>query len=202
MQAMGLQAMLEVENTKADADQVFVRPQEAMVLLADKAWDAGALRAALTSAANGLWTSSGLGAGWRAAGNGAVQELDGLGALAMAVDGNRLILGNSSDLVASVLARRGQPAAAGAAYAAGWRHARELPNFERMTRMIDFPQIHVESPGGAAAAGDPAQGREPMFYSENVASLGRALARVDAATITIHDVGSMLREAVVYRLNP
>lgn len=193
--AVRLLATLEVQNARADADQAFVRPQAALVLLADKAWDAAAIRSALTTAANGLWTSSGLGAGWRAPVNG-VQELNGLGALAMAVDGNRLILGNSSELVGAVLARRAQTAVAGASYAAGWRHARELPNFERMTRMIDFPQIRIDAGDGAP------QGREPMFYSENIASLGRTLLRVDAATITVHDVGTMLREAVVYRLNP
>jgi len=52
------------------------------------------------------------------------------------------------------------------------------------------------------AAADPAQAREPMFYSENIASLGRALARLDTATIVVHDPGPMLRENVVYRMNP
>ncbi len=199
--AVQLQAMLEVQNTRVDADQVFVQPQAALVLLADRAWDASAIRAALTTAASGLWTSSGLGAGWRT-GAGGVQELDALGALAMAVDGNRVILGNSSELVAAVLARRGQAAVAGASYAAGWRHARELPNFERITRLIDFPQIHVAGADGVDGPDGAAQAREPMFYSENIASLGRTLGRIDAATITVHDVGTMLRETVVYRLNP
>ena len=192
-----LQAMLEVENTRVDADQVFVRPQAALVLLADRAWDAAAIRTALTAAANGLWTSAGLGAGWRVAANG-VQEMDGLGVLAMAVDGNRLIVGNSTALVTAVLARRTQSAVAGAVYAAGWKHARELPNFERISRLIDFPQI---TPAGQDGA-DASQGREPQFYSENAASLGRVLGRVDTATITVHDPGPMLRETVVYRLNP
>jgi len=199
--AVQLRAMLELENTRVDADQVFVRPQAALVLLADRAWDAAAIRTALTAAANGLWTSSGLGAGWRTAataGANGVQEMDGLGVLAMAVDGNRLIVGNSTELVNAVLARRTQPAVAGGVYVAGWKHARELPNFERISRLIDFPQI---SPPGQAGA-DAAQGREPLFYSENAASLGRSLGRLDTATITVHDPGPMLRETVIYRLNP
>jgi hypothetical protein len=195
--AVQLRAMLEVENTSVDADQVFVRPHAALVLLADRAWDAAAIRSALTAAANGLWTSSGLGAGWRTVANG-IQEMDGLGPVAMAVDGDRLVVGNSTELVNAVLARRTQPAVAGAVYVAGWKHSRELPSFERISRLIDFPQLGPAVQGGP----DAAQGREPLFYSENIASLGRVLGRLDTATITVHDPGTMLRETVVYRLNP
>lgn len=192
--ASPLRAMLEISSTRVNPDQVFVRPQVAFVLLADQPWDAPAVRQALTAAANGLWTHSGLGANWRAGANGA-QELDGLGKLAVIADGTRLFLGDSIDLVNALYARRTQPAAAGAVYAAGWRHAREHPNFERMMRLIDFPELRP-APAGQA------EGREPMFYSENLASLGRTLNRVTGATIVVHDAGSMLREDVLYRIAP
>jgi hypothetical protein len=123
----------------------------------------------------------------------------------MAVDGRWLVIGtagnsggasaNSTDLVSAILARRNRPAVAGSVYAAGWRHTRELPNFERMMRLIDFPQTH-------AGPGDPGQGREPMFYSENIASFGRVLGRVQSAAIAVHDAGGMLRETVDYRIAP
>jgi hypothetical protein len=193
--AMPLEAMLELQSTRVDAGQVFVRPQSAVVVLARQAWDANAMRSALTEAANGAWTYSGLGAGWRNGNNG-TQELDGLGSLILAVDGNRLVLGDSAILVNAVLARRAQPAVAGAVYQAGWRHARELPNFERLSRLIDFPELRP-IPEGA-----PDEGRQPMFYSENLASLGRWLVRVDSATLTRHDTGPLVRETVVYRMNP
>ncbi len=62
-----------------------------------------------------------------------------------------------------------------------------------MTKLIDFPQMPVtEEPSGG----------EPPYFSGNLASLGRTLKRVDAATIVIHDTGSMLRESVVYKLVP
>lgn len=192
--ATTLQAMLEVSSTRVNPDQVFVRPQAAFVILADQPWDAGAVRQALTTAANGLWTHSGLGANWRPTANGA-QELDGLGKLVVIVDGARLFLGDSADFVNAIYARQAQPAAAGAVYAAGWRHARELPNFERMMRLIDFPELRP-APGGQA------EGREPMFYSENLASFGRTLNRVNTASIVVHDPGPMLREEVVYRITP
>jgi len=119
--------------------------------------------------------------------------LDGLGKLAVSIDGRWLIVGTSANLVNAIVSRKNRPAVSGAAYAAGWRHARELPNFERMTRMIDFPQL-------APGVGD--QAREPMFFSENLASFGRALQRVQSAEMTMHNVGSMVRETVVYRLAP
>jgi hypothetical protein len=193
---MPLDAMLDVASTRVDADQVFVRSQSAIVLLAGDSWDGEAIRAALTSASGALWSNAGPGAGWRAGANG-VRELDGLGKLVMAVDGRWLVLGHSAELVNAILARRNRAAGPGAAYAAGWRHARELPNFERMMRLIDFPQIHA-----TPMEGGPTAAREPMFYSENIASLGRALQRMQSAAIVVHDIGPMLRESVTYRLSP
>jgi hypothetical protein len=131
-----------------------------------------------------------------------VQELDGLGRIAVAVDGRWLVIGTSPDLVSAIFARRNRPAMAGSVYAAGWRHARELPNFERMMRLIDFPQAGAQSGDAGNPLSNPGQGREPMFYSENIASFGRVLGRVQSATIAVHDAGSMLRESVEYRLAP
>ncbi|HLW76893.1 MAG TPA: hypothetical protein VKS01_07900, partial [Bryobacteraceae bacterium] len=146
------------------------------------------------AAAGGLWSIGEAGATWRAGTNG-VREMDGLGRVAIAIEGRWLAIGNSAELVSAVMARRNRTAATGAVYAAEWRHARELPNFERMMKLIDFPQINT-----GAAGGSP--GREPMFYSENLASFGRVLQRVQSAAIAVHDQGTMLREAVVYRLAP
>ena len=91
-----LDAMLEVSSTVVQPDQVFVQPHSALVLLSSSNWDANRIRASLTSAANGLWTASGLGAGWRAGANGA-QEFDGLGKIVLVVDGQRLIVSDSTE---------------------------------------------------------------------------------------------------------
>lgn len=190
-----IDAMLEVSSIAVQADQVFVQPHSAIVLLSASNWNADQIQAAITSAANGLWTAAGMGAGWRAAANG-VRELDGLGKIVLVADGPRLIVGDSTDLVNSMLARRNRPAVSGAAYEASWRHGRELPNFTRMMRLIDFPQIHPADPADSSAPGD----NSGLFYSQNIASLGNVLGRVDSATITVHDLGAMLRENIVYRL--
>jgi hypothetical protein len=190
-----LEAMLDAGSTRAD--QVFVRGESAIVLLARDAWNGAAIEQALSAAAGGLWSSGGLGAGWRTGVNG-VRELDGLGRLALAVDGRRLILGTSAERVAAILARRNRAANPGAVYAAEWRHARELPNFERIAGLIDFPHATIQS---GANANNPVP-REPLFFSENLASLGRVLRRVQSAAISVHDSGSLVRESVVYRLAP
>jgi hypothetical protein len=188
-----IEAMLEVSSTRTDAAQVFIGGQTAIALLGSSAWDAKAVREALGSAAAAIWSNPGAGSAWRTGANG-IEEMEGLGRVAMAIDGRWLIIGTSPELAAAVFTRRNRTAAEGAVYAAGWRHSRELPGFERMFRLIDFPQI-------PAAAG-PEQERQPMFFSENVASLGRALGRVQSASIAVHDAGTMLRENVVYRIAP
>jgi hypothetical protein len=187
-----IDAMLEVSSTRVDAAQVFTGSQSAIALLAASNWDAIAVRQALGSAAASLWSNR-TGTEWRAGTDG-IEDLQGLGRIAIAIDGRWLIVGNRRDLTGAVFARRNRTPLEGAVYAAGWRHARELPNFERMFRLIDFPQV--------PAAAAPGQEREPMFFSENIASLGRALGRVQSASIMVHDAGSMLRENVVYRVAP
>jgi len=187
--AAKIDAILDVQQTKVDADQVYVRPHFAVALLA-ASWDANAIRAALGSAAAGVW-AQGAAPTWRT-GAGGVMELDGLGRIAMATQGRWLVIGDSAEMVNAVFSRRTRPAIAGAAYAAGWKHARELPNFERLTTLIDFPQLPAEEQAGA----------EPPFFSGNMASLGGVLKRVDTASIVVHDAGALLKEAVVYKMNP
>jgi hypothetical protein len=164
LSAMKLDAMLEVSSTKLDANQVYVQPHAVIVLLASTPWDANAIRAALGTAA------------------------DGLGKIAVASDGKWLALGDIAELTNTVFALRNRTAVAGAAYAAGWHHARELPNFERMTRLIDFPQAQ---PGAG-----------PPYFSANLASLGLTLKRIDTASVVVHDSGAMLRESLVYKITP
>ena len=192
--AAQIDAMLDVSNTRVDATQVFVQPHTAIALLGSTPWNADQIRTALGAAAEGVWSNSAT-AAWRT-GAGGVRELEGLGKLAMASEGKWLVIGDSSEMVNAVFARRNRTALAGAAYAAGWRHARELPNFERMTKLIDFPQMP------AASADQPEGSGEPPYFSGNLASLGRTLKRIDATTIVVHDAGTMLRESVVYKLTP
>lgn len=192
--AAKIDAMLDVASTRVDPDQVFVRPHSVIALLSQTPWNADSIRTALGAAAEGVWSNSAALA-WRTNANG-VRELEGLGKLAVAIDGKWLVAGDSADMVAAVFARRTRTAVPGASYAAGWHHARELPNFERMTGLIDFPQIPPATPDAQQPPG------QPPFFSGSIASLGRALKRIDTAAIVMHDTGAALRESVTYKLLP
>jgi hypothetical protein len=183
--AAKIDAILEISSTRVSADQVYVEPHSAIVLLGNTAWNADTISNALGAASDGVWSTSAT-ATWRT-GAGGVRELEGLGKLVVATEGKWLIIGDSPEMVNAVFSRRNRTPLPGAAYAAGWRHAREFPNFERMTRLIDFPQ---QTEG------------EPPFFSGNLASLGRTLKRIDSATIVVHDAGTMLRETVLYKQIP
>jgi hypothetical protein len=113
--------------------------------------------------------------------------------LNIAVRGRALIVGNSPELVDAIARKSGSAAVPGGVYVAGWRHGRELANFKRLTTLIDFPQV---------PAGDSGDGREPMFFSENLADLGAVLKRVVSAEVVMHDTGPLLRETIVYRIAP
>ncbi len=177
-------AMLQVQSTRPAADGVFVGTEFAIVLQSANSWNSQAVRDALTASVDSLWTTSRLGANWTQR-NGYF-ELNGLGHLLVAVSDRTLIIADRADLTVALLAKMSAAPAQGAVYAAGYRHARELGPFEKMMRLIDKPQ---------AGEGDQ---KQPQFFSDNIGSLGRTLARVKSATITMHDNGAAVRQNVVY----
>ncbi len=159
-----VEAMLQVEGAKASSDGVFVITPRAIALLGARPWDVAAARAAMESIMfkmDRVW----------------VTTADRL-----------LILSTSEDLMKAMA---GRPAAAipPAHYAMRFLHARELPRFQRMMTLIDYPSLR--------GAGDA---REPLFFSENIASLGRALGRVDSVFLESHDDGNRVTQQVVYKL--
>jgi hypothetical protein len=176
-----LQAMLEVQSAQ---DGTFVTTPGAVAVSGGRPWDAGAVRSAISAAVSKLWTVAGLGAGWVQRPEG-VWTLSGPGSIAAAVNGSVLMVGNSEEVVRAMAGRATAAAAPPASYAARFLHAQELPKFGRMMRLID--------------AGSQ-RGGEPQFFSENIASLGGVLGRVDAVTIESHDDGRMVKQTVVYKL--
>jgi hypothetical protein len=111
------------------------------------------------------------------------------GKTSMRVNGRVLVLADSDAMLNSI--RNGGQPIAGGTYVAVYRHAQELGNYTKLMTMLDYTR--------------PAEGggqREPQLYSQNVASLGRALGRVESASITVHDTGAAVPQTVIYRFRP
>jgi hypothetical protein len=100
--------------------------------------------------------------------------------------GRILVLASDASMLRNVVAQLNRPPATPAAYTARYLHSRELAPFTRMMTQIDAGNTDSYSDG-------------PKFFSENVASLGRVLNRVDSQTITVHDDGARVSQQVVYR---
>jgi hypothetical protein len=194
-----LAGALQLESARSLHGGVFAGTESAIVLQAATDWSGESARGALLSAVAGLWTTSGLGIKWVEQGTGetACSELDGLTPLAMAVRGRVLIVGSGSGPVVAVLERLSvAPGKEDAVYAAGFRHAAEHADMVKMMRLIEAP---LAQPSGAE---EQTGGREPWFFSENLASLSQALERVESESIVVHDRGPLVSQRVTYRLSP
>lgn len=186
-------ALLQVQATRQGQDNVFHGIQTALAVRASSNWDAAAVRNALTASIGRIWTTSSLGADWtrRNVGGREIYELAGLSPLFLSVANDTLVLSNSADFLGQVLASRGQAQAV--SYAAGYRHSIEMPRFERIFRILEQP------PAAPAGQEQDPEERAPAFFSGNVASLGRVLNRVNAATIVSHDRGASVQQIVTYQ---
>jgi hypothetical protein len=188
-------AMLHVGWTRAQAGDPFIATGQAVVLASSRNWDLQAARNALAAASGELWAVSGAAPAWqsRRAGAREFQELDGLVPVALAASGPLLMVATSPELMAELLARLDRAPASGAVYAGGFRHSLESPRFERLMKLIDFPRRPAPESG---------ESREPFFFSENLASLSRSLARLRSVFLEEHDRGERVTQQVVYELNP
>jgi hypothetical protein len=118
-----------------------------------------------------------------------LEEAGPLSSSLSAVSGRFLIFGNRKAFIETLLARISDPAATpGARYAAFYQHSTALPDFLKMTRLIDNPLTNT-------GQGD----QEPAFFSRNLGSLGQALASIESESISVHDTGSAVTQSVIYR---
>jgi hypothetical protein len=190
-----LTAVVQVEETRPAADAVFFTTARAVVVVRQSAWDAAVVREALVAAVESIWTTSRLGAEWSQAnrGNARYFTLSGLVPLAVAVEGNRMILANSPPLLERLLSRTNAPVPSNSGiYAAGFRHERERQNFAVWMRQLST--VHsLASQSGA---------EQIDFLSQNVVSLSDTLARVRSAAIQVTDQGEAMKQTVVYELAP
>jgi hypothetical protein len=182
--------MLHVEATRAAADGVFVNRGSVIVLARSTDWPQGAVRGALTTLVDPVWTKAHLGLRWsdETIGTQTFSRLEGLEPVAVAERGRLLFVASDPALLAAVLDAVSRPAVAMAGtYAAGFRHAAERGRFASLMRLVDH----------AAAA---TENREPLFFSENLASLSDTLSRVDSAAMVVRDSGARVSHTMTYRL--
>jgi hypothetical protein len=185
-----LSAMLHVEATRAADDGVFVDRGSVIVLAKPSDWPQGAARDAIRALVDSVWAKAHLGMRWvdRTVGVQTFSQLEALDALAVTERGRLLFVANDPALLATVLEATSKPLIAiDGAYAAGFRHGLERDRFVSVTRFVDH-----------AAAG--ADNREPLFFSENLASLSGTLSRVESASIVVRDRGATVSETMTYRL--
>jgi hypothetical protein len=197
----GVRGLLLVQSSSRDSGMFVQTPSVVVlqgVLQGGGNWDRDAVRTALTTAAGKLWSTSQLGTGWKADGSTPqLDRLDGLATLVFANRGNLLFISNDARLLESVLARSGT-AAPGTSYtyAAGFRHARESANYERVMTALDFSS----APANGQILLSDASGGAPAFFSQNLASLGRVLAKLNEVTVTEEERGNVTVQTVVYRM--
>lgn len=189
-----LQGLLQLQSTREVGG--FVATPSALVLLSASDWNPETVRNALVPAIETLWSTSRLGLRWVEKKQGAVSysELDGLAHLAVGVRGRFLVIADNSDSVAALLAKTSAaPPSSGAIYAAGFCHAGERENLAHMVRWMDFPSLPAQP------SGEGAGGREPAFFSQNMASFSSTLGRVESSSILVRDSGPVVAQTVVYK---
>jgi hypothetical protein len=119
------------------------------------------------------------------------EQLDGLWSLAVAVRGRYLLISDDPALLGGMLGNVDQRIVAQPAiFIAGFNHARERNNFERLTALLDR--------SNAGLRVTSAVGRAPQFFSGNLASLSSNLAGVSSETIVVHDAGEKIGQTVTY----
>lgn len=186
--AQELQASLLVYQGSADSP--WPGHRAAVAVESSDAWPQGETLAAIARSASGLWTMSGVGASW--AQDGEIYQMSGLKPLFAALDGGLLVVADDRALLESILARRSQPVATGeAAVIAEWRRSGLQQPFEAL-----FQRLEHQSSGGYRGPG-----REPDLFSENIASLSRALNSVTSMRIERTEQPARRLESVRYELD-
>jgi hypothetical protein len=189
LQKNRLRALLQVQATERDKDEVFVRLHSALALLGESDWNEAAVRASLVDSTKPGLTAGQLGVEWQA--RSGTQQLNGLWSLLIAVRGKYLVVSDQPALLDAMLAGMSQKVGMKPAlYAGGFDHGRERENFARLTGLLDRPGIET----GEA----PSVGHTPEFFSENLRSLSFTLADVTSEKVVVRDAGDKVLQTVTY----
>jgi hypothetical protein len=191
-----IRAALQLHRSQTSDDGVFVRLHSTMVLLGATDWPEPAVQQAIQRALSPGLTASSIGVAWKKSGTGAqsYSELDGLARIAVGVRGKYLFISDDPEMLVTVLGRVSQPVTAEAAiYYARFDHSHERQNFYQLFSLIDRP-----SRNNAGNYED----RTPQFFSQNIASLSKALASVKSQSIVARRKGGIETQTVRYECQP
>jgi hypothetical protein len=178
-------AMLQIQSTELDKDEVFVRIHSVVVLLGQTEWNESAARSSLVEFVRPGFTTGLLGVEWQK--NAGYFELNGLWRLTVAMRGKYLFISDNSELLTGLLANTNQKTTLKpAVFVAGFDHQRERERFVRLTGLLDKP------------AGGSGTGGTPQFFSENIGSLSAALADLSSEKIVVRDAGDRVSQTVTY----
>jgi hypothetical protein len=158
-------------------------------LLGGSDWSEAQVHAGLVNSIGPSITAGGLGVNWRV--KSGYQELDGLWDLAVTVRGKYLLISDDPAMLSGMLANLNQRIASQpAVFVAGFNHARERLNFERLAAVLDRPNA---SPGNLSNPG-----RAPQFFSDNISSLSSTLVGVSSERVVVRDAGDQITQTVTY----
>ena len=201
-----LEAVLEFHSLRPAGQMAFIEPHSAILIRSSANWDSQVVRDTLRTAVRDLWTTSQIGVNWMEDREGRARyyQLNGLAPLSIAVEGPNLMVSNSADVLKSLLGgrppvghateSRGAEPRQNLVYAAGFQHAAERERIVTMMRLIEMP------PGQAGGIMPGQAGREPAFFSENLASLSQSLESIESESLLVEDRGPLLVQTATYRL--
>lgn len=186
-QTAGVGAVAEISQARLSRGGVLVRMENALVLTAQSDWDVASIRTAFSDILLARFGAAAPEDDWTQRGN--TFALDGLAPLFVETRGNLLVVSNADALHTAIV--RSLDVEAPSLLATeilGFRHGIARVGYETLMRHLDFINNGY---------GDDPQ-RAPYFFSENVLSLGQALARVEEVRVTRHHETGILRETVEY----
>jgi hypothetical protein len=191
-----IRAALQLHRSQTSDDGVFVRLHSTIVLLGATDWPETTVQQAIQRTLSPGLTASNIGVAWKKSETGAqsYSELDGLARIAVAVRGKYLFVSDDPEMLVTVLGRVSQPVTAEAAiYYARFDHSHERQNFYQLFSLIDRPSQNNEGNN---------QDRTPQFFSQNIASLSKALAGVKSQSMVARRKGGIETQTVRYECQP
>jgi hypothetical protein len=189
LEKSGAQALLVVQASRKNADEVLMSIPAVVAVDAATNWDVPSVQKAVQDLLAPGLTAARLGLQWHEVKEaGGYYEIEGLSALQIAVRGKILYFANDALLLSSVLQARNQPLSQPVNYAAGFSHSRERQNFYKFTSLVDQQSVAKEG--------------EPQFFSQNMASFSRAFNKLDSEEIVTRQTKDRIQQTVTYRWMP